>query len=215
MSRVLNRQEKKEQTRERLIDAAAKVFARRGYHDAGLGEIAAEAGYSTGAVYSNFSGKEELFLALADRKVEEAIADVRAVADAAASGERPADEAIEHFRGFVERDPDWPLLFFEFWSFEIRNARIREEFRRRRQAVREAFAETLDRIAKQLGFELRFPAPALATAISAAVNGMAFERAADPGAIPDEVFGEFISAVLACSVVAPGDAREDGGRSAR
>jgi AcrR family transcriptional regulator len=210
MSRVLNRQEKKERTRERLIDAAAKVFARRGYHDAGLGEIAAEGGYSTGAVYSNFSGKEGLFLALADRKVEEAIADIRAVADAAERGERPVDEAVTQFRAFAERDGDWPLLFFEFWSFEIRNPRIREEFRGRRQAVRDALADTLERVASDLGFELRFPAPALATALSAAVNGMAFERAADPDAIPDDVFGEFISAVLACSVAAPTNAARDG-----
>jgi AcrR family transcriptional regulator len=214
MSTVLNRQQKKEQTQERLIHAAAKVFARRGYHGAGLSEIAAEAGYSTGAVYSNFSGKEELFLALADRKVEEAIADVRAVAEAAERGGRAADEAIEHFRGFVDRDRDWPLLFFEFWSFEIRNPRIQTEFRKRRQAVRAAFAETLDRIANELGFELRFPAPALATAISAAVNGLAFERAADPDAIPDDVFGEFIAAVLACSVAAPADGSADDARGA-
>jgi len=178
------------------------VFARRGYQQASVEDIAAEAGFTTGAVYSNFSGKEELFLALADREVEDRVAEIRAIADAAERGERPGAEAAEQFRQFLERDPDWPLLFYEFWSFGVRNAKIQEEFGKRRQAVSDALAETLERVAAHGGFRLRFPAPALATAISAALNGLAFERAADPDAIPDEVFEEFISAILACSVAA-------------
>lgn len=205
MPKLLTRQEKHAQTRARLIDAAAKVFARRGYHGASVEEVAAEAGFSTGAVYSNFSGKEGLFLALADRKVAERVAEISALPEAAQRGESPGEEAADQFRAFLERDPDWPVLFYEFWSYGVRTARIQDEFAQRRQAVRDALAETLERVANQLGFELRFPAPALATAIGAALNGLAFERAADPEAVPDEVFAEFISAVLACSVAAPGE----------
>ena len=203
MAKVLSRRAKQEQTRDGLLDAGARVFARRGYHQASVEEIAAEAGFTTGAVYSNFAGKEELFLALADREVADRIAEIRAVGDAAERGEAPGAAAAEQARAFVEQDPDWPLLFYEFWSFGVRNAKIREEFAKRRDAVRDALADTLERTAQQLGFQLRFPAPQLATAVSAALNGLAFERAANPDAIPDEVFAEFISAVLACSVAAP------------
>jgi AcrR family transcriptional regulator len=207
MPKLLTRNEKQAQTKALLIEAAARVFARRGYHGASVEEVAAEAGFSTGAVYSNFSGKEELFLALADRKVADRVAEMRALAEAAERGESPGEEAAAQFRAFLERDPDWPVLFYEFWSYGVRNARIHDEFTQRRQEVRDALAETLERLASQLGFRLRFPAPALATAISASLNGLAFERAADPEAVPDEVFTEFIAAVLACSVAAP----EEGG----
>jgi AcrR family transcriptional regulator len=203
MTQVSTRREKQEQTRRALLDAAARVFARRGYQQARLDEIASEAGFTIGAVYSNFSGKEELFLALADQEVEQRVAEIRAVGDAAERGKQPGAEAADQFRSFLERDPDWPLLFYEFWSFGVRNPGTREEFAKRRQAVRDALAETLERVATQLGFRLRFPAPQLATAISATLNGLAFERAADPDAIPEEVFAEFISAILACSVAAP------------
>jgi AcrR family transcriptional regulator len=203
MAQVLTRRERQHQTRRRLLDAATRVFARRGYQQATLEEIAKEAGFTIGAVYSNFSGKEELFLALADKEVEQRVAEIRAVADAAERGDQPGVEAAEQFRRFLDNDPDWPLLFYEFWSFGVRNPKTREEFAKRRQAVRDALAETLERVAAQLGFQLRFPAPALATAISATLNGLAFERAADPDAIPEEVFAEFISAILACSVAAP------------
>src|SRR3954454_18038481 len=144
MANVLTRRERQEQTREGLLEAAARVFARRGYQRASVDEIAAEAGFTTGAVYSNFAGKEELFLALADRQVEDRVAEIRAVADAAERGERPGGEAADQFREFLERDPDWPLLFYEFWSFGIRNAKIRAEFGKRRQAVSEVLAATLE-----------------------------------------------------------------------
>src|ERR671931_1380228 len=156
MAQVLTRRERQHQTRRRLLDAATRVFARRGYQQATLEEIATEAGFTIGAVYSNFSGKQELFLALADKEVEQRVAEIRAVADAAERGEQAGAEAAEQFRAFLERDPDWPLLFYEFWSFGVRNPKTQAEFSKRRQAVRDALAETLERVATQLGFQLRF-----------------------------------------------------------
>jgi AcrR family transcriptional regulator len=200
---VPTRKERQEQTREELVAAAAKVFARRGYHKATVEEIAAEAGFSTGAVYSNFAGKEELFLALADRQVKDRVAEIGAVADAAESEGEADAEAAEQFRAFLEADPDWPLLFYEFWSLSVRNPELQGELAKRREAIRDALADTLERVAKELDFKLRFPAPALATAIAASLNGLAFERAADPKALPDEVFAEFITAVLGCAISAP------------
>ena len=68
--RKSRREERKEETRGELIDAAAKVFARRGFHGASLDQIAAEAGYSTGAIYWHFSGKDDLFLAVYENYAE-------------------------------------------------------------------------------------------------------------------------------------------------
>jgi AcrR family transcriptional regulator len=202
MATVMTRKEAQERTRERLLAAAAKVFARRGYHRATVGEIASEAGFTIGALYSNFSGKEELFLALADRQVEERVVEVGAIADAA-EGDEPSKDAAEKFRAFLERDPEWPLLFYEFWSLSVRNPELQVELAKRRDAIRDALADCLERIAKRHGFRLRFPAPVLATAIAASLNGLAFERAADQKALPDEVFAEFVTAVLGCAIAAP------------
>jgi AcrR family transcriptional regulator len=199
----MSRKETQRRTRERVLGAAAKVFARRGYHRATVDEIASEAGFTIGALYSNFAGKEELFLALADRQVEERVAEVTAMGDAAA-GDQPDRDAADQLRAFLERDPEWPLLFYEFWSLSVRNPELRGELAKRRDAIRDALAETLERVAKRHGFKLRFPAPVLATAIAASLNGLAFERAADPDALPDEVFAEFVTAVLGCAIAAPG-----------
>jgi AcrR family transcriptional regulator len=203
MAEVLTRKETQERTRERLLSAAAKVFARRGYHGATVDEIASEAGFTIGALYSNFAGKEELFLALADRQVAQRANEIRAIAEAAEGDGDASDEAAAQFRTFLEADPDWPLLFYEFWSLSVRNPELQGELAKRRDVIRDALAETLERVAKQLSFKLRFPAPALATAIAASLNGLAFERAASPNALPDEVFAEFVTAVLGCAIAAP------------
>src|SRR5438552_10920354 len=67
----LTREQSRAQTRERLLRAAKGVFARSGFHGASVEEIASAAGYSTGALYSNFDGKEDLFLVLMEREIDE------------------------------------------------------------------------------------------------------------------------------------------------
>ena len=150
------RAEQQVQTRERLIDAAARVFARRGYHAATLAEVAREAGYSTGAVYSNFSGKEDLFLALADRQVAGRGEQARAIAELApedpwADGRRLEKAIASWFRSFTEENEEWPLLFYEFWSYGVRTAELRSEFEARRAAAREAIAAPLADVAADRG----------------------------------------------------------------
>src|SRR2546423_10413157 len=67
----MTREQSKAHTRERLLEAARSVFASSGFHGASVEEIAATAGFSTGALYSNFDGKEDLFLALLEREYVE------------------------------------------------------------------------------------------------------------------------------------------------
>src|SRR5438132_7088046 len=62
-------QRRRELTRHALLDAASQVFAQRGFEGASLEEIAETAGYTRGAIYKNFDGKEDLFLAVLDRRI--------------------------------------------------------------------------------------------------------------------------------------------------
>ena len=67
----LSQAERREETREQVLAAAARVFAKRGFHATSLDAIGEEAGFSRGAVYYNFADKEELFLELLDRRCAE------------------------------------------------------------------------------------------------------------------------------------------------
>src|SRR2546428_11815610 len=69
------REEHRALTRARVLEAAARVFARRGFHGASVQDIAREAGATTGAIYSNFAGKEDLYLAAFEEHVATQIRD--------------------------------------------------------------------------------------------------------------------------------------------
>ena len=71
----ISRAERHAQTREQLLDAARSVFAKHGYGGASIDRIAAEAGYSKGAIYSNFESKEAIMLALLERYADDEIAE--------------------------------------------------------------------------------------------------------------------------------------------
>src|SRR6476661_5579015 len=84
------REEQKELTRRRLVDAAEAIFARSGYHGSSVEEIAREAGATTGALYSNFAGKEELFLALFEERIAADLDDYEEIVAAGSTLEEQA-----------------------------------------------------------------------------------------------------------------------------
>src|SRR5271163_1891448 len=87
----MSREQGRANTRERLLVAARSVFARSGFHGASVEEIAAEPGFSTGALYSNFDGKEDLFLVLMEREIDEHAREIaEAVRARASMSERAA-----------------------------------------------------------------------------------------------------------------------------
>src|SRR5213593_1746363 len=86
--------------RDELLTAALRVFARRGYREAGVDEIAAEAGYSKGALYWHFSGKEELLMALIEERIDAPTREMVALLESAPP-ER--DMSVEAGREFARR----------------------------------------------------------------------------------------------------------------
>src|SRR6266704_6476696 len=92
--RRLRRDERRQLTRAQLLDAAERVFAREGLRGASVAGIAEEAGYSHGAIYSNFDGKEDLFLVLVEERIDARLARVYEAADAELSrGSEPLEAA--------------------------------------------------------------------------------------------------------------------------
>jgi AcrR family transcriptional regulator len=204
-SETETRKQRQERTRVELIDAAGRVFARRGFHGAGVEEIAAEAGYTTGAVYSNFDGKEALFLALNEHELEKRLDDYRAVVGGLDSPQGVEDAAGGRFGDFIRDDPDWPLLFFEFWAYGARNRKLRAEFVRQRTAEVKIIAQAVERQTAAAGVELPLPAEQVAVGIGALINGLAFERVLDPDSVPDELFGLIISRLVVGLLTDVGD----------
>ena len=83
---------RREMTRRHLLEAAAVVFARDGFHGASLDDVAATAGFTKGAVYSNFKSKEDLFLALFDDRLVREAADMQQVLHDPVDGDGRVDQ---------------------------------------------------------------------------------------------------------------------------
>src|SRR3954465_15932564 len=88
------------EAREELLTAALRVFAGRGYREAGVDEIAAEAGYSRGALYWHFSGKEDLLMALLEERRH---APMRDRFELLASAPPERDMSAEATRAFAQQ----------------------------------------------------------------------------------------------------------------
>jgi AcrR family transcriptional regulator len=196
-SRPNLRDEQKALTRHRLIDAAEVVFARGGYHGASVEEIAREAGASTGALYSNFTGKEDLFLALFEERVAADVRDYSQIATEGATVEEQARGPADHWMEILRERPDYFPLFIEFWAYAIREPRLQERLASQFVALRSSSARLFLEGAGQQGVALSAEAGELVgTLINALGNGLALEKLADPEAVPDGLFGDMLMLIF-------------------
>ena len=196
----LSQAEKRAETRAALMHAARDVFGRRGYHGASLEEIAAEAGFSTGALYYNFASKEVLFLALLDERIEGRIADIDAAFEqATTSTEGTAVQAQAATRGFMEtlsESSQWRLLSFEFVAVAARDPALKRQVKKRFERMHVALTDLIDRRRSELGLQLPVASEELAATLAALGNGLAIDAVLGLS-LRDEVFGEMVGYLLA------------------
>jgi AcrR family transcriptional regulator len=202
VSSRLTREQSRANTRERLLTAARSVFASSGFHGASVEEIASEAGFSTGALYSNFEGKEDLFLVLMEREIEEHAQEIsRAVAAQASIADR-ATGGARQWMTMIEREPEALLLFMEFWAYGVRDTAMRPKVAARFAQMRQVLTTLIADGVRDFDLELAIPAEQLAIAIDALADGIARQKLADPDAVPDDLMGRVIALLLA-AVTAP------------
>jgi AcrR family transcriptional regulator len=194
----LNRAEKQAETRRALLEAAARVLATRGYERASVNEIAEEAGYSHGAVYSNFSSKEELFLALYEEHMAERS---RQISDAAAALDAPFSErlraAADDYMARVPNERETLLLHLEFAVHAIRNPEVNRRLAMTFGAPRLVISRLIEEFVDQENARLPLPPEDLALVIRALGIGLGFERLFDPGSVREDLFGEFVAWLFA------------------
>lgn len=191
--RRARREERKDETRAELITAAATVFARRGFHGASMQEIAREAGWSTGAIYHHFSGKDDLFLAVYEEYATARVHDWEDIHEHARGDfPRRARSYADQWMDRLGRDPEFMVLTLEFLVHAWRNPPLREAFADRAAAGRLALARILEQAADEQDVELPMPADEIATVLRELGSGLGLAKLADPAGIPDRLFGDFV-----------------------
>jgi AcrR family transcriptional regulator len=188
----LTRKERQAHTRACLLDAAGKVFSRRGLQDASVDEIAEQAGFTKGAVYANFESKEQLFLQMLDEKFAERIRELERLVEEDRELGSQAQSAGADFVQYLNQDPQWQRLFLESRAHALRNPAFRKELVSRYQRLRTAMAEVFARRAESLDVEPPIPLDRLAMMVFMMANGYAIERLLEPDAVDDELYGDML-----------------------
>jgi len=178
--------ERRARTHAALLRAAGRVFAEHGFHGATLEAVAAEAGVSKGALYHYFRSKEQLFLALLEAHLAAGLSNIDAVIAERGTESRHLGAATETFLRRINDDPRWLPLLLEFLAYGSRDpaakARITDHFLRPARAAPASAARKLGIPESEL-----LSHDELGLVLAAMVNGLAIERAFDPGAVPTDL----------------------------
>jgi AcrR family transcriptional regulator len=194
--------ERREATREHLFAAAARVFAKRGFHGTSLDAIAEETGFSRGAVYYNFADKEELFLELLDRRCAERAQDLREVfagadEDDVEATSRQAQLAADHALEAMTGDPEWRALYLEFLAHAARDKAFRRRFSKRSAEMRSALEEVVVERTRPVAGALDMEPEHLAVVVDALATGLwAHHMLHGPAAVPPDLFSKAVALLV-------------------
>ncbi|MDT5022236.1 MAG: hypothetical protein QOC88_1170 [Mycobacterium sp.] len=181
------------EVRDRILDAASKVFAAEGFAGATIDAIGQAAGFTKGAVYSNFGSKDELFLALLDREFELRGEQIATALESGGDTTVAAQALSRSVLDSVHDHADYYVLFVEYWLRAVRDPELRERLIARRRA---AAAQQADNLAGSAAVTSGRPLAELAQLVVTMNLGIAMEEVLRPGTIDPDLLGQLISGLL-------------------
>jgi AcrR family transcriptional regulator len=183
--------------------SAVKVFARRGLQRGAIDEVVADAGFTKGAFYANFSSKDELLLAMLDEGFAVHLREVVRELSGRVSGVdgseivQQARMASEDYARHLAAEPDWQRLFFEFVVHATRDEPFHREFVSRYGELRAGVAEVFARRAAEFGVSSPVEVEHLTRMVFAMANGFSLERMLEPEAASEESYGTMVAIFFA------------------
>jgi AcrR family transcriptional regulator len=183
------------EVRERLLEAGARLFAEQGVHEARLDDIAAAAGFSKGAVYSNFASKDDLVTQVMQRATNLVLGSLRELVHADV-GESDIGDVVRAAFGRHDQSAQFALLS-ELRGHAIRHPEFMSEFVRQRRLLHDGVAELVHTWFD--GHPERDPGMPLdtfATLLVAANVGIVFDSPALDGVVPGEVIATLVEALI-------------------
>ena len=173
-------------TREHLLEAAAIVFARDGFHGASLDDIAATAGFTKGAVYSNFKSKEDLLLALMDKHISQQFDEILGALD---TESRTQEEQLPRIARTVVThmwDDAWLMLWLEFVLYAARNPEARAKVQTLTRKSRELVVDLIEKEYAHTGVPPKYASEQIAVITTAMFDGLGMYHLIEPTITDDE-----------------------------
>jgi len=192
----LTQVERSEDTRRRLLQAARKVFVQRGFHASTLEQVADAAGFSKGAVYSQFESKADLFFGLLEQRVEQRLAEIRSAEAAAGSPEELGSLLRRQWLLGASADMGWQLLAIEFRVHVARNPELRERYLSIHGRLRDGIADAMAAEFRSAGLEPAMTPVDLARAALAIGHGALLGHLAEGDSFPEDLMDRVSAAFL-------------------
>jgi AcrR family transcriptional regulator len=193
----LTHAQRRDLTRERLLEAAWKMFVKKGLAATSVEDIAEAAGYTRGAFYSNFHGKPGLLLELVRRDHDNAQVDLRAIMDEGGTPEEVTTRAIVYYSRYF-RDQECFLLWVEAKLLAYRDTAFQERFTVFRYEKLNQISAYIRTASERAGRQLPLQADALALGLVSLLDGVEFSRMCDPQTASDKVMQNVLAGFLSC-----------------
>ena len=187
--RRLTKAEAKARTRELLLDAAAHTFAQKGFAGASVDEIAEAAGYTVGALYSNFGSKERLFVELMRSRAGDRISEAIQIMNDEAGDGRRLRALGQLLVNIADKDLDFAPLEAEFWLYAVRHREAMQELAPPRPQ-HDALRPVIENALRLRGRDQDVSADAVSTVVRALFQGLVRQRRINPDSVPEELFGQ-------------------------
>lgn len=186
----LTRAEAKAETRRRVLEAAEAAFRRDGYHGASLERIAAEAGFTTGAIYSTFDSKAGVMMALVAARAKRRRAAWAEVLAAAASAEDFVEEVSRQTAREGAAERDWWGVVTEFMTVIARDEQLRADYAEIHEASLSALADAIRTWMQNAGGSWGISPERLAIAVNSLGRGLGVEALVAPAEVPEDLVVE-------------------------
>jgi AcrR family transcriptional regulator len=193
----LTPERRRQQTRDTLLQAAAQVFAERGFHGASLDDVARVAGFTKGAVYSNFKGKDDLFLAVLEARYQRILSSLQATLyDGTDDLKEHSSDWVDYVRAEIREEEElWGVLMQEFRVYALRNPEAMSKLAAVQRADVEATAQLITTERERYGIDLPEPPLHQARIVIALFRGLGDMRSVEHDAVDDSLLESAISFV--------------------
>lgn len=187
----------RQETRQRLLEAAEEVFAEHGIDAASVTDVAAAAGLTKGAVYSSFRSKGELVIALMEEHVFELQESAATLFEQAANADDALRETGALLVDAARTDDKWRRVMISYAMRDAGDAEIMSGLAERRLQLRAAVAELIGRLAERYGWRLAFTPEEAAVVVLALSNGFLVERQLAAEGVGDDLLGRVLASLRA------------------
>ncbi|SAK64277.1 TetR family regulatory protein [Caballeronia pedi] len=196
----LTREQSRDQTRQRLLDAAQAVFIKKGFGASSVEDVAADAGYTRGAFYSNFSSKAELLLDVLKRDHDTIMQRLSTLFEDGEASRADMEARVLQYYSECYQNNACFLLWVEAKLHASRDPGFRASFNALMRELRQTTTDYIKAFSERAGTPLTMPPEQMALGLIALCDGVQFFYSSDPQSVPaqfaEDVLAQFFRRVV-------------------